>query len=366
MTKLFNPPIQLREVALSSSDVRVDAEAGVIRGVRILGAESRNGRTYTPEAIRGAISLYEGLHVNYDHPKKGSPDAERQFGDRAGWLKNIRESDGGLSGDLHFLKSDPRAAKLCEGAERRPESFGLSHNAEGRITKRDGKTLVEEITRVRSVDIVADPATTKSLFESLEQTEQGASPMPSKTMRQIAESYKSINPTAAALKRFLEMEGLPMADVPVEAPVEDPNAEIEAAFLKAAEAILKAVFSGEREADEGLGKIKELLGQKEAAADDPAATGDVPAAPAPESYKAEIAQLRAEGVVRDELQEASVPSTPARIKALAPLSPTERKELIESWRTNGNGQRPASLPLREQEQSEMPKDAREFAAALLE
>ena len=375
MVKKFIAPTRLLEIVQSSSlDVRVDKAAGVIRGVRILGQESRNGRIYTVEAIRGAVSLYEGKHVNYDHPQRGTPDQERQFADRAGWLANVREHDGGLSGDLHFLKSDPRADKLCEAAERRPESFGLSHNAEGRMVKQDGKTLVEEITRVRSVDIVADPATTRSLFESLERKDGELSSeevvMSKKTMRQIVEAHKSTNKRAAALGRFLEQDGLPMADVPVEAPAGDPNAEIAAAFEKAAMSILKKVFTGEMDVDEGLGKIKELLGQKDKATDDSGEVGvETPApAAAPESLQSEIRQLRAESVARDELQEAAVKSTPARVKALVALLPAERKELIESWSgaDADRGPRPASTSARLVRESKMPTTAREFADALLD
>ncbi|MFH1605125.1 MAG: hypothetical protein ABIH03_14610, partial [Pseudomonadota bacterium] len=329
MTASCVTPTQLWEVVQSSPlEVRVDKDAGVIRGVRILGAESRNGRTYTLEAIRGAVGLYEGQNVNYDHPPKGAPDQERQFGDRAGWLRNVREIGGGLSGDLHYLKSDPRADKLCEAAERRPESFGLSHNAEGRVVKKDGKTLVEEITRVRSVDVVADPATTRSLFESIENNDlnQGVTTMP-KTMRQIADAHKT-SKRGKALVRFLEQDGLPMAELPVEAPATDPNAEIAAAFEKAAMSILKKLFTGEMDEAEGLGKIKELLGKKEEVVAD---AGEV-TTPAPESLQADVARLRSEIAIRDQLQESGVKISPARVKALVPLEPAERKELVESWK----------------------------------
>lgn len=365
---LSTAPTRLLEVVQSSpADVRVDKEAGVIHGVRILGPESRNGRTYSAEAIRKAVNLYENRNVNYDHPPQGAP--ERHFADRAGWLANVREVTGGLSGDLHFLKSDPRAAKLCEAAERRPESFGLSHNAEGRIVKKNGRNVVEEITRVRSVDVVADPATTRSLFESIE-AESEEEPKMSKTMRQIAQSH-SASKRGAALKRFLEQdEGLPMADMPVEAPSADPNAEIAAAFEKAALAILKQVFTGEMDADEGLGKIKELLGKKEEVVAD--AGGETPTdvpAPSPESLQADIRRLTAEASARDKLQEAAVKSTPARIKALVALNPVERKELIESWKggdADARGSRPASTSARHLPESEMPKNAEEFAAALFD
>lgn len=370
--KTFIEPTQLLEVVQSTSEVRVDIESSVIRSVRVLGPESLNGRRYTAGAIRGAVSLYEGIHVNYDHPQKG-PTQERQFADRAGWLSNVREVNGGLSGDLHFLKTDPRAAKLCEAAERRPESFGLSHNAEGRVVKKDGKTLVEEITRVRSVDIVADPATTRSLFESIENGEGspdnlGEKNMPKKTMRQIADANCTTNQRAAALKTFLEQDGAPMADVPVEVPSEDPNAEIAAAFEKAAMSICKKMFVGEMDAADGLGKIKELLGQKEKAAED-SGVADPAAVPSPESLQAEIQRLQAGNDIRDQLQESGVKSTPARVKALVALEPAERKELIESWKdtgTTGRGPRPASAPARNIPEGEMPKDAKSFAAALLE
>ena len=52
--------------------IRVDRQAGVIRGVKILGLQSRNGRTYLPEALAQAAPLYEDAKVNVNHPK-GSP-----------------------------------------------------------------------------------------------------------------------------------------------------------------------------------------------------------------------------------------------------------------------------------------------------
>ena len=145
---------------------RVDREAGVIRGVRILGRVSKNGRTYLPQAITGAKPFYEGIRVNCDHP--ASARGDRSIADRIGWLAGVRESDGGLRGDLHLILSHPFTPAVLEMAEKNPSMLGLSHNAEGRIVKRDGKNVVEEITHVRSVDLVADPATASSLFESKE------------------------------------------------------------------------------------------------------------------------------------------------------------------------------------------------------
>jgi hypothetical protein len=143
---------------------RVDRAAGVIRGVKIIGRISANGREYTREALSKARGLYEGIKVNCDHPTRHNE--ARGVGDRFGRLVNVREKDGSLYGDLEYLKSHPMAERVAEAAETMPDAFGLSHNAEGRTVMRNGKTIVEEITRVRSVDLVSDPATTSGLFES--------------------------------------------------------------------------------------------------------------------------------------------------------------------------------------------------------
>ena len=166
MTTTFANPgtITMLQERVAAGVGRVDRENGVIHGVRILGRVSKNNREYSPEAIRGAAKLYEGIRVNVDHPSGAKSD--RSLTSRCGWLSNVRASDSGLTGDLHLILSHPMSPAILEMAERNPSLLGLSHNAEGRITKRDGRNIVEEITHVRSVDLVADPATADSLFES--------------------------------------------------------------------------------------------------------------------------------------------------------------------------------------------------------
>src|SRR5262245_62588656 len=48
-------------------DSRVDAAAGVIRGVKVLGSASRNGRTYPPALLAERFAAYEGAQVYADH-----------------------------------------------------------------------------------------------------------------------------------------------------------------------------------------------------------------------------------------------------------------------------------------------------------
>jgi hypothetical protein len=146
-------------------DVQVEAERGIIRGVKLLGLESRNGRRYLPAALREAAALYEGAKVNVNHPK-GSPLAARDYQDRLGSIRNLRADSGGLFGDLHFNPKHALAEQLAWDALHAPENVGFSHNVEARTTRSAGRTVVEAILKVHSVDLVADPATTRSLYES--------------------------------------------------------------------------------------------------------------------------------------------------------------------------------------------------------
>jgi hypothetical protein len=154
--------------------MRVDGQQGILRGVKVLGLRSRNGRTYLAEALERAVSLYEGAKVNVNHPKTG-PLAPRDYQDRIGSLRNVTvRADEGLFADLHFNPKHALAEQLLWDAQHAPENVGFSHNVLAKTSRRGDGTAVEAITKVQSVDLVADPATTQGLFESStkQQTEQ--------------------------------------------------------------------------------------------------------------------------------------------------------------------------------------------------
>lgn len=167
--------------------MRVDRERGIIRGVKLLGLESRNGRRYLPEALQNAAALYEGAKVNVNHPK-GHPLAARDYEERLGLLRNVVwQASSGLFGDLHFNPKHSLAEQLTWDAQHAPENVGLSHNVQAR-TRREGEQLVvEAILKVQSVDLVADPATTKGLFESRVGTAANIA-LADATMEQLEES----------------------------------------------------------------------------------------------------------------------------------------------------------------------------------
>ena len=146
----------------------VDREAGVIRGVKILGFASRNGRTYPPESLARARDLYEGAKVNVNHPQAHAA-APRDYRDRIGVVRNVLfDAEHGLFGDLHFNPRHALAGQLEWDAGHAPENVGLSHNVLARTVRRDDRVIVEAITRVLSVDLVADPAATQGLYEELD------------------------------------------------------------------------------------------------------------------------------------------------------------------------------------------------------
>ena len=97
--------------------IRVDRRAGVIRGVKVLGLESRNGRTYLPEALAQAAQLYEDAKVNVNHPK-GNPGGPRDYQDRIGTIRHVTVNPGeGLFGDFYFNPKHALAEQLAWDAE---------------------------------------------------------------------------------------------------------------------------------------------------------------------------------------------------------------------------------------------------------
>ena len=155
---------RLVEYAAAKTGLTVNRVTGEIRGVRVLGLESKNGRTYPAETLRRAASLYEGARVNVDHAGAGN----RSYADRIGTIRGVSLDAGGLRGTLHVNPGHALAEQLFWDAERSPESVGLSHVVEAKTRRVGTRLVVEEIMRVESVDLVADPATARGLHESVD------------------------------------------------------------------------------------------------------------------------------------------------------------------------------------------------------
>lgn len=323
-----------------SKDFNIDEEAGVIRNVKIIGKQSRNNRVYSDKALVAAKELYEGVTVNLDHPDRETPYKERGVMEGIGWLEGVNFKDDGLWGDFHYYKNHPYAQTMVERARRNPKGFGLSHNAEGRMDRRD--KVVEVIEAVRSVDLVGRPATTEGLFES----EEGK-PTPMKTtLRKLVESNGS-TAQKTNLSEFFEQEN-PEESVAsileMEIEVVEPREEGEfPALLNESLAKVSVALMGEGEIEQKQERMKSL-----AVAESVIRNGLPKPAPEPPKDKdEEIARLKAQlesyearEKARTLLEAEGIVPKGYQISAVASLqSAAEKSQLIESFK--GNSESPS-------------------------
>lgn len=176
------PTININETVLWEAGGA--ATAGTIPNVKILGENSRNRRRYTEPAMRQAAKLYEGTAVYIDHSKDKGRSAMVRFGKLTN-VKYVPEKRE-VRGDLVYLtKQTQMAEMLQEDLERKLNFFGLSHDADGEYRFEGSTQVIESISRVKSVDLVSDPATNTSLLEQAitEQDDPAADP--------VAEAFKA-------------------------------------------------------------------------------------------------------------------------------------------------------------------------------
>lgn len=170
-TKAAKPRTTLiRESTVISRPSRVDREAGVMEDVKIVGLHApKKNRRYEPQALKEAASLYERTKVNLNHQAKEDREP-RKIEDRIGLLEGVyfREGDGLYAKRFRFNPKHPAAESLAWWAEHEPTGVGFSHVVKGDARLIGGTEVVESIREVMSVDLVADPATTRGLFESEE------------------------------------------------------------------------------------------------------------------------------------------------------------------------------------------------------
>lgn len=338
---------------------KVDAEAGVVRGVKILGLESQNGRSYDRSAIGKAKGLYEGAKINIDHP--ATPGTPRGTRDRFGVLREVNERSDGLYGDVHYLKSHPMAGPFCEAAERMPSMMGFSHNIEGKTARRDGKTIVEEITKVRSVDLVSDPATTRGLFESQQST-----------LREIVEGLPEDAFGRAELISIVEAGGYDDLTIGGMSGG-DPESQIGNILASVFGAMLAGTGTLEAKIKQVVALATKFLTVKEPAMPETPTTGteqvnktesvvNITTESKNEPTGAEIFEAI------KEMEAAGVKPTAIGAKALCALTADERKEYLESLKPAAPGAMPprsgGRVTTTVTEQRKAPTSAKEFVEQL--
>jgi hypothetical protein len=141
----------------------VDRENHIVHGVKVLGFTSANGRIYDFAAVKEAIQKYEKAPVNKDHNME-----EPSFSDRLGWLENVTLEKDGLYADFHYNPHAEGIESFLWFAEHNGlGDVGFSHLVSGKYSvDPDGTERITRIDKVKSVDLVANPATTKTIFES--------------------------------------------------------------------------------------------------------------------------------------------------------------------------------------------------------
>lgn len=324
-----NKIVQLTESVRQDKPLRVDRETGVISGVKILGFQSANrhgqagakSSEYCREGAEKALHLYEGRQVFADHPPRSNPKVERSIRDLVGVIrKPVIEADG-VYGEIHYPPKSAIGQHVADLAETMPDSFGLSHNADGVGRVKGGKYIIESIEKVRSVDLVTSPATTKGLFESQEQ---------SMTLKELLESrgFKSQD-----LVSLLEDDGL---DMPMDAPPPADATGWRDHLKNAVSAIISDETLDEDAVKKKINQILALMKDQAApeADDDEDDDSETPP-PAMESKDIEeLAQLRREKQVRTLCESSDFQPTKIQLKALCGFSgDDDRKAFIAEAKT---------------------------------
>lgn len=166
--------VQITEHETCDAVEAVDAEAGLVRGVKLLGLKSRNrnpdgsvGRDYDTAGVQeSAARLFPGTRVYIDHP--ADPSAPRKYEDAFGVVENYRFVPGkGHFGDLRYNTRHRLASQFAEDVQKFPRGLGFSINAAVKPGKKAGAggMVVESLELLRSVDVVTRPATAVGLFE---------------------------------------------------------------------------------------------------------------------------------------------------------------------------------------------------------
>lgn len=191
-------------------------EAGkrIVKNVVMLGPQSSHGYSYRQEAMAKAVQggLYEGVRIFINH---AAPGEKRDLMHLAGVFRDARHEGGKIRGNAHLL-DDAYGRKFWDIAKTVPEAAGCSHVADGKLVRNpsDGKSYVEEISKVYSVDLVVQGATTRNVFEA--QLAEGNIPRPARKERQhefiarcipaVKGQYQGLNDEGAVAMCFLSWQ----------------------------------------------------------------------------------------------------------------------------------------------------------------
>ena len=283
--------IRVQEFA-ASTPTRVDTEKGIIYGVKFLGEISSHGREYPFEMRQRALKLFENRPSYANHPAK--PGDSRDVRTLIGWTKNPENRADGVYGEWHYLKNDPLGAKVAEAAERNPSVLGFSQVADVKQRLVGSRKVVESIDFVDSVDLVAEGATTKGIFESKD-------PPMQKTFKQFLSSLFASDTTKIRVLEADPPADVMAANMPADAVPTDTGGTSEDQAKAAFKAMVVAVWDDQSLSwPETLKKIKDIATTQEKLLESgsTATTTDTTNAPAPTDAAATATEGRVRALER--------------------------------------------------------------------
>lgn len=178
MAKHTSSPDDFRvqeSAVFQTKEAKLDRKNSVLKGVKVLGWKSVKGRIYDRDAVEAAASLYDGAKVNLNHAASDGSDFSPpnvKVQDRFGRLRKPRVTNDGLFADLHYNPAHIWAGTFEWFADNEPDVLGLSHDAILRGPMDGaGNRVIRAIPKVFSVDLVADPGSTKGLHEGAADTD---------------------------------------------------------------------------------------------------------------------------------------------------------------------------------------------------
>lgn len=249
----------LAEDVMFDKEIRHDPIKGIVYNVKICGSKSVHGHRYTRQCQKKAIPLYEGQPVNVDHTPGRKTTDSRLYRERFGRIRkvNLQEGKKGpeLRGNLHYNVKHPVAPQFAWDVDNDPNNCGLSHMASGSVVNRGGETLVESINFVRSVDLVADPATNTGLFE-----DRGGRMKRVKVRRKSALKSRRRRQLIEDMRELVEDSGNnAMVELFEAAVAEEPASDVGTPEEAMGKMLMAVWMDGSLELDEKRTKINSIL-----------------------------------------------------------------------------------------------------------
>jgi hypothetical protein len=154
---------------------RINKDSCRISGVSILRETSKNnslggkGRRYSEAAMESVARLVNNVKAYADHAGNRQLEATRgvrSVRDLIGYFTGGRVDGSKVTADLNYLESakdwiEPLVEKMADKVGMSVWAFGPS-----RLDRQTREELVEDISTLKSVDLVSEPGSTTGLFES--------------------------------------------------------------------------------------------------------------------------------------------------------------------------------------------------------